>query len=55
MYDDLDEELKSSWEGYLEERGINAPMGDYLLQLAHDKEQREYMAWLRKVKTFVSK
>ena len=55
MYEELEEELKGSWESYLEERGINAPMGDYLLQLAHDKEQREYMSWLQKVKTFVAK
>jgi hypothetical protein len=32
-----------------------ASTGEYLRHLVHDKEQREYMGWLKRVQEFVSK
>jgi complement component 1 Q subcomponent-binding protein, mitochondrial len=53
-YEDLDDNLKEDFENYLAERGIDATLGEYLLALSNDKEQREYMRWLQEVKAFVS-
>ena len=49
LFDELDDELQRQFTLYLEERGVNADLGAYLLRLVHDKEQREYMHWLEKV------
>ena len=38
---------------YLDERGINAQLGEYLLAIADNKEQREYVKWLDDVKGFI--
>jgi hypothetical protein len=35
---------------FLEERGVTPALGGYLLRLAHDKEEREYSAWLRRAR-----
>jgi len=37
---------------YLRERGITPELGEYLMHLVHDKEQREYMDWLDRVVSF---
>jgi hypothetical protein len=34
-------------------RGVTEQLGEYLRHLIYDKEQREYMAWLKKVRDFV--
>lgn len=52
-FEELDEELQSQFKAYLEERGVTADLGGYLLRLVHDKEQREYMYWLEQVKGFL--
>lgn len=52
-YAELDDKLHEAFSGYLEERGINADLGDYLLQLADNKEQTEYVRWLKQVHKFV--
>lgn len=53
-FEELDESLQDSFLSFLEERGITAELGEWLMHLVHDKEQREYMYWLEKVKHFVS-
>ncbi|GAB4813132.1 hypothetical protein N2152v2_000178 [Parachlorella kessleri] len=55
VYAELDEELQNNFAEFLAERGINEDLGAFLLQLMHDKEQREYMHWLQNVHTFVNK
>lgn len=55
MYADLDEKLLQEFPAYLEERGINADMGNYLLSLVNDKEEREYRSWLANVQKFLKK
>eukprot|EP00897_Mesotaenium_endlicherianum_P000787 jgi/Mesen1/10709/ME000090S10167 len=51
----LDENLQQHFMEYLERRDINAELGDYIRELLDDKEQREYMRWLKNVSAFVSK
>lgn len=53
VYDELDEEVQRQFQVFLEERGVNAELGGYLLRLVHDKEQREYMDWLEKAAALV--
>ena len=52
-FDELDDELQRQFQLYLEERGVGADLGAYLLRLVHDKEQREYMYWLERTAAFV--
>lgn len=54
VYEELDEDLQAKFQHYLEERGVGPALGAFILQLVHDKEQREYMSWLAKVKDFVA-
>ena len=53
-FEELDESLQDSFLAFLEERDITPELGEWLMHLVHDKEQREYMYWLEKVKHFVS-
>lgn len=55
MYANLDEKLLQEFPAYLEERGIDADMGNYLLALVNDKEEREYKSWLEHVQKFLKK
>jgi hypothetical protein len=54
VFEELDEELQKEFKSYLEERGINEDFGEFLRHLLYDKEQREYMNWLKKVHDFVA-
>jgi hypothetical protein len=40
---------------YLEERGVDTSLVEYLVELSIDKEQREYVNWLKRVGQFVGK
>jgi complement component 1 Q subcomponent-binding protein len=51
----LDETLQKQFEKYLDERGINGELSNYLLDLLEDKEQREYIRWLKNIESFVKK
>ena len=55
VYPELDERLQQEFPAFLEARGINADMGNYLLALVNDKEEREYRTWLGNVHKFLSK
>ena len=55
VYADLDEKLLQEFPAYLDERGINAEMGAYLVGLVNDKEEREYRGWLSNVQKFLKK
>lgn len=54
LYDELDERLQAEFEAYLAARGVTAELGGWLAAHAADKEQQEYVAWLKKVKDFVA-
>lgn len=53
VFQELDENLQLEFTKYLETRGVNADLGEYLRHLVYDKEQKEYIAWLKKVREFV--
>ena len=55
IFEELDDELKDSVEHYLEERGINGELVEFVGDYAHAKELKEYANWLEKVQSFVSK
>ena len=55
VYANLDDKLLQEFPAYLEERGIDADMGNYLLALVNDKEEREYKSWLENVQKFLKK
>ena len=54
-FEDLEENLQEAFFEYLHERGITYDFARYLFNFAIDKEQREYMNWLKDIKSFVSK
>jgi len=45
--------MQRAFVEYLEERGIDAPLGEYLLEAADSKEQKEYLQWLGGIKSFM--
>merc|ERR1712232_1450687 len=53
-FDDLDDKVQSSFDEYLAECGVNAEICDFVDAMAIDKEQREYVRWLKTAKQFVS-
>eukprot|EP01024_Parvocaulis_polyphysoides_P056874 TRINITY_DN60279_c0_g1_i1.p1 TRINITY_DN60279_c0_g1~~TRINITY_DN60279_c0_g1_i1.p1 ORF type:complete len:254 (+),score=30.50 TRINITY_DN60279_c0_g1_i1:48-764(+) len=55
VFDELDEGLVTGFYDFLEERGVNTDLANYLVSLINDKEQREYQSWLARVKDFLSK
>ena len=50
----LDPGLQTEFDKYLQQRGITADLIEYLKALVDDKEQREYTAWLQRVRKFVA-
>ncbi|KAI8078255.1 mitochondrial glycoprotein, partial [Gilbertella persicaria] len=54
QFAELDEGLQSLFERYLEERGINSALANFLPDYIEYKEQREYTQWLQSMKNFVS-
>ncbi|KAE8351258.1 mitochondrial glyco protein [Aspergillus coremiiformis] len=53
-FENLDEDLQTFLERYLEERGINAELANMIPDYIQVKEQKEYVRWLENVKSFVS-
>ena len=51
----LDEDLQLLMERYLEERGINTALATFIPDYAELKEQKEYISWLKNLKSFVDK
>jgi complement component 1 Q subcomponent-binding protein, mitochondrial len=51
----LDEDLQVLMERYLEERGINTALAMFIPDYAELKEQKEYISWLKNLKSFVDK
>ncbi|KAI8375011.1 mitochondrial glycoprotein [Choanephora cucurbitarum] len=54
QFAELDEGLQNLFERYLEERGINSALANFLPDYIEHKEQREYTQWLDNMKKFVS-
>lgn len=52
---DLDEGLQESLRRYLEVRGIRHSLYNFLTEYMMNKEEREYLGWLKNMKSFMSK
>ncbi|KAK4542366.1 hypothetical protein LTR36_006823 [Oleoguttula mirabilis] len=52
-FQQLDEEVQSLMEQYLDVRGINTALALFVPEYIDVKEQREYLGWLGRVKEFV--
>ncbi|KAL7321076.1 Mitochondrial acidic protein mam33 [Mucor circinelloides] len=54
VYDELDEQIQTTFSRYLEERGIDTALATFLPDYVDYKEQKEYVNWLKDVNDFVS-
>ncbi|KAI7868329.1 mitochondrial glycoprotein [Spinellus fusiger] len=54
QFPDLDDGVQSLFLRYLEERGINTALANFLPEYIEYKEQAEYMRWLKGMRDFVS-
>ncbi|KAK9164789.1 hypothetical protein Syun_005691 [Stephania yunnanensis] len=54
-FSDLDENLQKAFYTYLEDRGIKSSLTNFLQEYMNDKENREYLTWLKSMKEFVEK
>ncbi|KAF2752257.1 mitochondrial glyco protein [Sporormia fimetaria CBS 119925] len=52
-FGNLDEDLQILLEKYLEERGVNTRMALFVPDYIDHKEQKEYVRWLKNLKSFV--
>jgi complement component 1 Q subcomponent-binding protein len=52
-FEDLDDSLQESFDEFLAEAGITDEVCDFVDASAMDKEQREYMRWLKNVESFI--
>jgi len=53
QFDHLDVNVQELFERYLEERGISSSLALFIPEYAEYKEQKEYVKWLERVKTFI--
>lgn len=54
-FEDIDDKLQESFDEYLSEVGMNNEICDFIDAMALDKEQREYIRWLKLSKAFLEK
>ena len=54
-FGELEESVQDAFGQHLEARGVDAALLDYLVELSVDKEQREYVNWLKRTAAFVKK
>ncbi|ORY00199.1 mitochondrial glyco protein [Basidiobolus meristosporus CBS 931.73] len=54
-FNNLDEGVKENIQKYLEERGFDEYLANFIPDYIEYKEQKEYLNWLKDVKTFVEK
>jgi len=52
-FEDVDEKLQEALDEYLSEVGMNNQVCDFIDAVALDKEQREYIRWLKTTKSFL--
>ncbi|KAL5709460.1 hypothetical protein ACHQM5_020144 [Ranunculus cassubicifolius] len=52
---DLDQELQEAFNVYLQDRGIKPSTTNFLFEYMFNKEHKEYLRWLKTVKSFVKK
>lgn len=49
----MDDELQSAAREYLEERGVDDDMAEFLHEYMANKDRAELVSWLKNVKSFV--
>lgn len=54
-FHELDENLQAAFYDYLAERGIDDDLSFFVLSYSRDKEQREYVMWLKQLLDFTAK
>lgn len=54
IYEELDPELIGEFDSYLRDRGVDETLAGYIAAIAADKEQREYVNWLERVRKFTA-
>ncbi|XP_010543266.1 PREDICTED: uncharacterized protein At2g39795, mitochondrial [Tarenaya hassleriana] len=54
-FEDLDENLQKAFHKFLEIRGIQASVTNFLIEYMAVKDSREYLQWLKDLKSFVDK
>ncbi|XP_010553052.1 PREDICTED: uncharacterized protein At2g39795, mitochondrial-like [Tarenaya hassleriana] len=54
-FEDLDENLQKAFLKFLEVRGIKASTTNFLIEYMANKDSREYLQWLKDLKSFVQK
>eukprot|EP00930_Biecheleria_cincta_P105207 TRINITY_DN977_c0_g2_i1.p1 TRINITY_DN977_c0_g2~~TRINITY_DN977_c0_g2_i1.p1 ORF type:complete len:230 (-),score=70.29 TRINITY_DN977_c0_g2_i1:47-736(-) len=52
-FEDLDDKLQEALDEYLAELGMSSEVCDFVDAMASDKEQREYVRWLKYTKKFM--
>ncbi|KAJ6796063.1 Uncharacterized protein M6B38_223155 [Iris pallida] len=52
-FEDLDEELQSAVRDYLEERGVNDELAEFLHRYMESKDSGELLRWLKNVEAYV--
>jgi len=53
-FEDIDDKLQEAFDEYLAEVGMNNEVCDFIDAMALDKEQREYIRWLKLTQKFLS-
>merc|ERR1711920_1154010 len=52
-FEDLDEKLQEAFDEYLAELGMSSEICDFVDAMALDKEQREYVRWLKTTNAYM--
>ncbi|KAK7285636.1 hypothetical protein RJT34_20413 [Clitoria ternatea] len=55
LFSKLDEELQDALKEYLVAKGIGENLTNFLLHYLHNREQQQYVNWLKKGEAFVAK
>lgn len=55
FYSDLDENLQKAFHKFLEIRGINPRITNFLQEYMFSKDNKEYVEWLKNLKYFIEK
>ncbi|EFJ40026.1 hypothetical protein VOLCADRAFT_108376 [Volvox carteri f. nagariensis] len=55
VFQDLDDTLQQAFVDFLEERGVNAYLGEYIRVYLEDKATLEYQQWLNRVREFIGR
>ncbi|KAI8883383.1 mitochondrial glycoprotein [Backusella circina FSU 941] len=54
QFAELDQNLQELFEKYLDERGVNSGLANFLPDYVEYKEQKEYIQWLQNMKGFIA-